>query len=100
MPARADGASHGVAAGEALPQHSEVGLDAEVGLRAAHADAEARDHLVGNVEYIVLLADRLEAGVVTFRRNDDAAGRQDRLRQKGGDRVGAQLSNPVLELRH
>lgn len=60
----ADGAGHGVAPGEALAEHGDVRHDAEIGLCAAHADAEARDDLVEDQQRAELVAQRAHLPVV------------------------------------
>ena len=53
--------------------------------------AEAADHLVGDQQDVVLLADLLDLGPVGLRRNDHAAGTLDRLADESGDILRTQL---------
>ena len=87
-----------VAGGDALGQGHEVGPDVEelAGEPGARAP-EARDHLVGDQQHVVLLADPLDLRPVGLGRDDHPAGALDRLADEGGDGLGPQLQDLVLD---
>src|SRR3546814_10597864 len=55
-------------------------------------------HLVGNEQHVVFPADLEAALEVAVRRNDDAAGGEDRLGDEGGHGVGARSEEHTSEL--
>src|SRR5205085_12184311 len=59
----AHAAGHWVAAGDALAEHRQVGLDAEVALRAAQAQPKAGHNLVEDQQRAKLVAERAHLGI-------------------------------------
>jgi hypothetical protein len=92
-----DAAQRQIGAGHALGERHQVGLDAPMtqGEPAAGA-AEAGDHLVGDQQHLVPVADLAQAREIGRRRHDHAAGAHDRLGDDGGDRVGPFLQDRLL----
>ena len=89
-----------VAAVDALGEGHEIGLDAVV-LRAEPLaePAEAGDHLVGDQQDAVLVADALDLRPVGVRRDDHAAGALHRLADEGRDVVDAELRGSCARAR-
>ena len=79
-----------VAGGDALGAGDHVGLVA-VALGAEHVTqpAEGADDLVGDQQYVVLVADLADPLEVSGRRREAAAGVLHRLQEDRGDRLGA-----------
>ena len=59
----ADTAGHRVAAGDALAEHRQVGVDAEVARGTAHPDPKAGHHLVEDQQRAELVAQLAHPGV-------------------------------------
>ncbi len=100
---RHDGGRHGlIARGQALGRGDDVRRHAEHVLRRKEMTqaAEGGHHLVGDVLDVVFRADRGHAGVVAFRRHDDAAGAHDRLGNEGGDVFRADVFDGGLQVLH
>ena len=93
-------AERGVAGGHALGAGDDVGLVAEA-LGAEHVaePAEGADHLVGDQQHVVLVADLADPLEVAGRRREAAAGVLHRLEEDRRDGVGAleldRLRDPV-----
>ena len=92
---RADG---GVARGHALGAGDDVRLVAEaVGAEEVADPAERADHLVGDEQHVVLVADLADPLEVAGRRREAAAGVLHRLEEDGGDGVGALELDGLLD---
>lgn len=62
--------------------------------------AKTGNHLIGDIEHAVGLADLIHALVIAFGRDQHTAGAHDRLGDEGGDVIGAKLLNARLEFAH
>ena len=96
-----DRAERRVAAGDPLAHRDHVRHDAPAVDRERRAGPpEAGDDLVHDEEDAVAVADLAHEREVVVRRCDRAAhGRDDRLRDEGGDAAGARIEDRPLELR-
>ena len=97
--ADADAAERHVARRDGLGELHDVRLDAPVveGEQGAGA-AEPGDHLVGDQQHVVAVADLADAGEVVVLRHDDPARPLDRLGQEHGDGVRPLALDRPLEL--
>src|SRR3546814_6307461 len=76
---RSHGRERQIARGDALCQGHEVRLDVEqLAAEPVAGPAEAADHLVGDQQQVILLADALHFRPIGLRRHEDAAGTLDR----------------------
>ena len=98
-PGRDGGGPEGdVARGDALGKAPQISLHAPQPRTEHVAGApEAGDHLVGDQQHAVAVADFTYPRPVVRRRHDDAAGALDRLGDECGNRVGALKDDLALE---
>ena len=87
-----------VGAGDALRQRHQIGVEAVLVAREPGAEAaEAGDHLVGNEEHVVALADGLDLLEVALCRGDTGGGAHHGLGDEGADGLRPLLDNHLFE---
>ncbi|ESX66271.1 hypothetical protein X759_27835 [Mesorhizobium sp. LSHC420B00] len=89
-----------IARGDALGESDHIGIDAEDLARGEDMakPAEARHHLVGDIEDVVVAADLADALEIAVGRHDDTARGLHGLTNESADSVGADPGHRVAEL--